>query len=317
MKKWFLIVVVALLLVAAGCTSDDKNGEKAIKEKKKDQIDQKNTTPPSQLIITSTTSTVDSGFFDFFLPKFEKKYNVKVVVLKAGTGEALKAASRGEADVVFTHSEKSEAPYVADGTMVNYKRVMFNDFVLVGPKSNPADIVKTEAAKDAFQKLFSTQSKFVSRNDASGTHTKELDLWKLINTSLPSATPALAAIPAGDIKKDFDLYRGANDYYIRANTGMGDCLLLANQRGAYCLTDRGTWLNFKVNEGVKDLAILNEGDKVYKNIYHVAMVNPEKFTQVKKVQAQQFIDYILGPEGQKMIRDYKINGENAFYTYLD
>jgi tungstate transport system substrate-binding protein len=98
---------------------------------------------------------------------------------------------------------------------------------------------------------------------------------------------------------------------------MGDCLLLANQRGAYCLTDRGTWLNFKVNEGVKDLAILNEGDKVYKNIYHVAMVNPEKFNQVKKVQAQQFIDYILGPEGQKMIRDYKINGENAFYTYLD
>jgi tungstate transport system substrate-binding protein len=224
------------------------------------------------ITVASTTSTEQSGLFGYLLPIYEKQTGVKVRVVALGTGQALDVGRRGDADVVFVHARAAEEKFLAEGQGVKRFPVMYNDFVLVGPKGDPAKIGGGKNILDALKKVQAAQAPFVSRGDRSGTHMAELDLWKA--------------------------------------SGIGPALNTAASMGAYILADRGTWLAFK-NRG--ELTILVEGDKRLFNQYGVMLVNPEKHPSVKKELGQQFIDWIVSPAGQKMIADYKINGEQLFY----
>jgi tungstate transport system substrate-binding protein len=240
------------------------------------------------IVIASTTSTEDSGLFEHILPLFKAKTgDVKVIAL--GTGQALDAARRGDADVVFVHAKSAEEEFLAQGFGVRRYPVMYNDFILVGPKSDPAGI---KGSKDILAALRSIKDKrlpFISRGDRSGTHIAELNLWKL----------------AG-----IDISAQKGPWYKDIGQGMGAALNAASATDSYLLSDRGTWLSFK-NKG--DLAIEVEGDKHLFNQYGVMLVNPQKHPHVKKELGQQFIDWLVSPEGQQAIADYKINGEQLFY----
>jgi tungstate transport system substrate-binding protein len=241
------------------------------------------------ITVASTTSTEQSGLFGYLLPIFEKKTGIQVRVVALGTGQALDLARRGDADVVFVHAKAAEEKFLAEGEGVKRFPVMFNDFVLIGPKGDPAKIAGSKDILDALKKIQSTQSPFVSRGDRSGTHMAELDLWK-----------------AGGI--DLDKAKGA--WYRDTGQGMGPALNTASSMNAYLLADRGTWLAFK-NRG--DLTILVEGDKRLYNQYGVMLVNPEKHPTVKKDLGQTFIDWLVSPEGQQAIAGYKIGGEQLFF----
>jgi tungstate transport system substrate-binding protein len=241
------------------------------------------------IVVASTTSTQDSGLFEYLLPIFTKKTGITVKVVAQGTGQALDTARRGDADVVFVHAKAQEEKFLAEGQGVKRFPVMYNDFVLIGPKSDPAGIKGMKDVAKALQTIKDKQAAFISRGDRSGTHSAELKLWK----------------DAGvDIEKD----RGA--WYKAIGQGMGAALNTAGAGNAYVLSDRGTWIHFK-NKG--DLQILVEGDKRMFNQYGVMLVNPQKHPNVKKEYGQQFIDWLVSPEGQKAIADYKINGEQLFY----
>jgi tungstate transport system substrate-binding protein len=241
------------------------------------------------IVVASTTSTQDSGLFEYLLPIFTKKTGIAVKVVAQGTGQALDTARRGDADVVFVHAKTQEEKFLAEGQGVKRFPVMYNDFVLIGPKSDPAGIKGMKDVAKAFQTIKDKQASFISRGDRSGTHSAELKLWK----------------DAGiDIEKD----KGA--WYKAIGQGMGAALNTAGAGNAYVLSDRGTWIHFK-NKG--DLQILVEGDKRMFNQYGVMLVNPEKHPNVKKDYGQQFIDWLVSPEGQKAIANYKINGEQLFY----
>ena len=241
------------------------------------------------ITVASTTSTEQSGLFGYLLPIYEQQTGVKVRVVALGTGQALDVGRRGDADVVFVHAKPAEEKFLAEGEGVKRYPVMYNDFVLIGPKSDPAKIGGGKDTLAAFKKIETAHAPFVSRGDRSGTHMAELALWK-----------------AADI--DIDKMKGP--WYRDTGQGMGPALNTAASMDAYILADRGTWLAFK-NRG--DLAILVEGDKRLFNQYGVMLVNPEKHPNVKKDLGQQFIDWIVSPAGQKVIADYKINGEQLFY----
>jgi len=241
------------------------------------------------IVVASTTSTQDSGLFDYLLPLFTQKTGIQVRVLYKGTGEAIKVAQNGDADVLFVHDKKSEEKFVADGFGVKRSDVMYNDFVIVGPGADPAGIKGTADVVGALKKIAAAKAPFASRGDDSGTNKAELRLWKAAEI---------------DPKKD------SGTWYRETGSGMGPTLNTAAGMGAYALTDRGTWLNFK-NRG--DLEILVEGDKRLFNQYGVTLVNPEKFPHVKKADAQAFIDWVLSPEGQQAIANYKIGGQQVFY----
>jgi len=242
------------------------------------------------IVVSSTTSTQDSGLFGHILPLFKQKTGIDVKVVAQGTGQALDTGRRGDADVVFVHAKSAEEKFIAEGEGVKRFPVMYNDFVLIGPKSDPAGIKGMKDVAKAFQMIKEKQAPFISRGDRSGTHIAELALWNK---------------DAGiDIEKD----KGA--WYKSIGQGMGAALNTASASNAYVLADRGTWLSFK-NRG--DLAILVEGDKRLFNQYGVILVNPAKHPNVKKDLGQQFIDWLISPEGQKAIADYKINGEQLFY----
>jgi tungstate transport system substrate-binding protein len=241
------------------------------------------------IVVASTTSAQDSGLFDYLLPIFKQKTGIIVKVLGRGTGQALDTARRGEADVVFVHSKSAEEKFLAEGEGVKRFPVMYNDFVLIGPKDDPAGIKGMKDVAKAFQTIKEKQACFVSRGDHSGTHVKELDLWQ--------ATDA-------DIEKD----RGP--WYKSIGQGMGATLNFANANNCYVLSDRGTWIRFK-NGG--DLQALVEGDKRLFNEYDVMLVNPAKHPDVKKELGQQFIYWLISPDGQKAIANYKIEGEQPFY----
>jgi tungstate transport system substrate-binding protein len=241
------------------------------------------------IVVASTTSTQDSGLFEYLLPIFKQKTGITVKVVAQGTGQALDTGRRGDADVVFVHAKSAEEKFLAEGQGVKRYPVMYNDFVLIGPKSDPAGIKGMKDVAKAFQIIEAKQVSFISRGDRSGTNIAELKLWK----------------DAGiDINKD----RGP--WYKAIGQGMGAALNTAGAAGAYVLSDRGSWIHFK-NKG--DLAILVEGDKRMFNQYGVMLVNPAKHPNVKKDLGQAFIDYLVSPEGQKTIADYKINGEQLFY----
>ena len=241
------------------------------------------------ITVASTTSTEQSGLFGYLLPIYEKETGVQVRVVAVGTGQALDIGRRGDADVVFVHAKSAEEKFLSEGHGVKRYPVMYNDFVLIGPKSDPAKIAGTKDITAAMRKIEESKAPFVSRGDRSGTHMAELALWK-------------------DSGIDIDKSKGP--WYRDTGQGMGPALNSAASMNAYILADRGTWLAFK-NRG--DLTILVEGDKRLFNQYGVMLVNPEKHPSVKKELGQQFIDWLISPAGQKAIADYKINGEQLFY----
>jgi tungstate transport system substrate-binding protein len=241
------------------------------------------------IVVASTTSTQDSGLFGHILPMFKAKTGIDVKVVAQGTGQALDTARRGDADVVFVHAKPAEEKFLSEGFGVKRYPVMYNDFVLIGPKADPAGI---KGSKDIVAALGAIKAKgadFISRGDKSGTHQAELNLWKVAGI---------------DIAKD------KGPWYKEIGQGMGAALNTASASNAYVLADRGTWLSFK-NRG--DLGIAVEGDKRLFNQYGVMLVNPEKHPNVKKDLGEQLIDWLVSPEGQKAIVDYKINGEQLFY----
>lgn len=241
------------------------------------------------IVVSSTTSTTDSGLFGHILPLFKKKTGIDVKVVSQGTGQALDTGRRGDADVVFVHAKGQEEKFVSEGAGVKRFPVMYNDFVLVGPKSDPAG-VKGKDIVAAMKTLKEKAAPFISRGDKSGTHSAELNLWKQAGIDVAGA------------------HKGA--WYKEIGQGMGAALNTASASNAYVLTDRGTWLNFK-NRG--DLDIIVEGDNKLFNQYGVILVNPEKHAHVKKAEGQAFIDWLVSPEGQKAIADYKINGQQLFF----
>ena len=241
------------------------------------------------ITVASTTSTEQSGLFKHLLPVFEKKTGIQARVVALGTGQALDMARRGDADVVFVHAKALEERFLTDGFGVKRFDVMYNDFVLVGPKSDPAAVAGGKDIVAALQKIKSVQAPFASRGDKSGTHFAELELWKAASV---------------DIAKD------KGPWYRDTGSGMGPTLNTAAGMNAYTLTDRGTWLSFR-NRG--ELVIVVEGDQRLFNQYGVMLVNPAKHPHIKKEQGQAFIDWVISSEGQKTIAEYKFGGEQLFF----
>jgi tungstate transport system substrate-binding protein len=240
------------------------------------------------IVVASTTSTQDSGLFDYLLPIVKQKTGIEVKVLALGTGQALDTARRGDADVVFVHAKSAEEKFLVEGFGVRRYPVMYNDFVLIGPKDDPAG-VKGMDILAALQTIKAKAERFISRGDRSGTNIAELALWK----------------DAG-----INIVQDKGPWYKEIGQGMGAALNMASASNAYVLSDRGTWLAFR-NRG--DLAVVVEGDKRLSNQYGVMLVNPAKYPSVKKDLGQKFIDWVISPEGQKAIAGYKINGQQLFY----
>jgi len=243
----------------------------------------------TRLVIASTTSTQNSGLFDILIPMYEKstRYDVSVEVIAVGTGKAMRIAKKGEADVLFVHEPFREEKFLAEGYGVNRRLVMHNDFVILGAKSDPAQIKGMKSAIDAFELIAEKRAVFVSRGDDSGTHMKELDIWD----------------DAGVIPK-------GQKWYVEAIAKMGDTLLLADQKKAYVLSDRGTFLNY---ESKIRLKIMVASDPLLKNQYSVIAVSPAKFSSVKYREAMDFIAFVTSAEGQKIIASYNKHGVNLFY----
>ena len=241
------------------------------------------------IVVASTTSTEQSGLFGYLLPLFEKQTGIKVRVVALGTGQALDLARRGDADVAFVHARAAEDKFVAEGEGVKRFPVMYNDFVLIGPKSDPANVAGGKDIVAALRKIEAAQAPFVSRGDRSGTHMAELDLWKA---------------------SGIDIDKAKGPWYRDTGQGMGPALNTAASMNAYVLADRGTWLAFKNRS---DLAVLVEGDKRLFNQYGVILVSPDKHPNVKKDLGQAFIDWLVSPEGQDAIAGYKIGGEQLFF----
>jgi tungstate transport system substrate-binding protein len=241
------------------------------------------------IVVASTTSTQDSGLFGYLLPLFKAKAGIDVKVVAQGTGQALDTARRGDADVVFVHAKAAEEKFLAEGFGVKRFPVMYNDFILIGPVRDPAGVSGTRDIVAALRAIRQKQAPFVSRGDRSGTHQAELALW------------ATAGI---------DLARDKGPWYREIGQGMGAALNTAGAMNAYTISDRGTWISFR-NKG--DLAIAVEGDQRLFNQYGVMLVNPAKHPSVKKEPGQQFIDWLISPEGQQVIANYKINGQQLFY----
>ena len=241
------------------------------------------------IVVSSTTSTQDSGLFGHILPPFKAKTGIDVKVLSQGTGQALDTGRRGDADVVFVHAKAQEEKFVADGFGVKRFPVMYNDFILVGPKSDPAG-VKGRDIVAAFKTIKAKAASFISRGDRSGTHAAELALWKVAGIDVAGADKG--------------------PWYKEIGQGMGAALNTASASNSYVLADRGTWLSFK-NRG--ELGIVVEGDNRLFNQYGVMLVSPAKHPHVKKELGQAFVDWLTSPEGQKAIADYKINGQQLFF----
>jgi tungstate transport system substrate-binding protein len=241
------------------------------------------------IVVASTTSTEQSGLFGFLLPQFTAKTGIKVKVVSVGTGQALDIGRRGDADVVFVHDRPAEEKFMAEGFGVHRFDVMYNDFVIVGPKSDPAHIGGGKDVTAALRAVSTSKAEFISRGDRSGTHAAELRYWK-------------------DAGIDIEAAKGP--WYREIGQGMGAALNMASADNAYLLSDRGTWLSFK-NRG--DLIVLVEGDKRLFNQYGVMLVNPAKHPGVKVSEGQAFVDWLISSDGQQTIADYKVGGEQLFF----
>ncbi len=241
------------------------------------------------IVVASTTSTQDSGLFGHILPLFKARTGIEVKVVALGTGQALDVARRGDADVVFVHAKAEEEKFLAEGFGVKRFPVMYNDFVLIGPRSDPAGVAGTKDIVAALTAIKAKQASFISRGDRSGTHVAELKLWKLAGI---------------DISNE----KGA--WYKSIGQGMGAALNTASASDSYVLADRGTWLSFK-NRGALSISV--QGDRRLFNQYGVMLVSPARHPHIKKELGQQFIDWLVSREGQDAIAGYRINGEQLFY----
>jgi len=271
----FIALLILILGIIQGCSKPSQPQQSGQQPQNKD------------VILATTTSTQDSGLLDVLVPKFEQKTGYKVKTIAVGTGAALTMGEKGEADVLLVHAPKDEKKLVDSGVGINYQLVMHNDFIIVGPASDPAGI-KGSKTVDAFKKIADKKVTFVSRGDESGTHKKEKDLWNAVGVK-----------PEGS-------------WYQQSGTGMGATLNIASEKQGYTLTDRATYLAQKKN--IK-LEILVEGDKTLLNIYHVMQVNPEKFNKVNKDGGKAFVDFMVNPETQKIIEDFGKDkyGESLFF----
>jgi len=241
------------------------------------------------ITVASTTSTEQSGLFGYLLPRFTSASGIGVKVVAVGTGQALDIGRRGDADVVFVHDKVAEEKFLAEGFGLKRYDVMYNDFVVIGPKADPAHIAGGKDVADSLRKIATAKAAFVSRGDRSGTHEAELRLWK---------------------EAGVDLAASKGDWYREIGQGMGAALNMASSSNAYLLSDRGTWLSFK-NRG--ELGIVVEGDKRLFNQYGVMLVNPDKHPNVKAKDGQAFIDWLVSPKGQDAIAGYKVGGEQLFF----
>jgi tungstate transport system substrate-binding protein len=241
------------------------------------------------IVVASTTSTEQSGLFGHILPQFTKKTGIQVKVVALGTGQALDVGRRGDADVVFVHDRVAEDKFVAEGHGVDRRDVMYNDFVLIGPKADPAKVAGGKDIAAAMKKIAEAKAPFVSRGDKSGTHAAELRHFKAAGV---------------------DPTQGKGTWYRETGSGMGPALNTASSMNGYILADRGTWLSFK-NRG--ELVVVVEGDRKLFNPYGVMLVNPAKHAHVKKAEGLAFMDWLVSPEGQAAIASYKINGEQLFF----
>jgi len=264
------IILAAVLAVSAGLCGQAIAQEKSI-------------------VVSSTTSTTDSGLFNHLLPIFKAKTGIEAKVVSQGTGQALDTGRRGDADVVFVHAKGQEEKFVAEGAGVKRFPVMYNDFVLIGPKSDPARVKGSKDIVGALKAIKGKSAAFISRGDKSGTHSAELNLWK---------------------QAGIDIAADKGPWYKEIGQGMGAALNTASASNSYVLSDRATWLHFK-NRGELDIVV--EGDNKLFNQYGVILVNPEKHKHVKKDLGQAFIDWLISPEGQKAIANYKINGQSLFF----
>ncbi len=243
----------------------------------------------NKLVIASTTSTQNSGLFDILIPAYEKfsKYQTHVEVIAVGTGKAIRLAKKGEADVLFVHDPFREEKFIAEGYGVNRREVMFNEFAIVGPAKDPANVKKAQTASEAFEDIAEKGSPFISRGDDSGTNIRELDLWE-----------------------DAGINPKGKSWYQEAGASMAITLTRADQEGAYTLTDLGTFLRY---EPKLNLKVLFKGDPLLLNYYSVMAVDPDKFPQANYLAAMEFIAFVTSIEGQKLIAGYKKHGTNLFY----
>jgi tungstate transport system substrate-binding protein len=242
------------------------------------------------ITVASTTSTEQSGLFGYLLPRFTAASGIGVKVVAVGTGQALDIGRRGDADVVFVHDKAAEEKFLAEGFGVKRFDVMYNDFVVIGPKADPAHIAGGNDVAEALRKIAEAKAAFVSRGDRSGTHEAELRLWKVAGVDL--------AVSKGD-------------WYREIGQGMGAALNIASSANAYLISDRGTWLAFK-NRG--ELAILTEGDRRLFNQYGVMLVNPARHAGINAQDGQAFVDWLISPAGQNTIAGYKVGGEQLFFV---
>lgn len=269
--KFLVLLIVSILIVSCNAESTQK---------------------PS-LLLVSTTSTQDSGLLDVLLPAFTTKTGYEVQLVAVGSGQALKIGEQGNADVILLHSPAAEKEFVANGFGIDRRLVMHNDFVIVGPASDPAAVRSQPSLDSVFKAIFSTEATFVSRGDESGTHVKELAIWEKAGLD-PQGQP----------------------WYLETGQGQGATLSIASEKGGYALTDRGTFLAYRTNV---ELEILYEGDPFLLNVYHVITVNPEKFPAINLAGAKAFADFITSPEGQKIIGEFGVEkyGQPLFFPDAD
>lgn len=288
LKKRFLTIFLVLIVFAlAACGQSSSSHPAAAKE-----TNTKPAAKPTQMILATTTSTQDTGLLDVLIPMFEKENNVKVKTIAVGTGQALAMGKKGEADALLVHAPQSEVAVVNSGDAIDRKRVMYNDFVLVGPSDNPAGL-SGQDINAAFKKISATKATFISRGDQSGTNTKELAIWKAINVK-----------PAGN-------------WYVSTGQGMAATLRVASEKKGYVLTDRGTWLAQQKN--LSNLKIVVEGGKDLMNIYHVMEVNSEKHKMVNSTDARKFVDFMVSPKIQDVIASFGKDkyGQPLFFKYTE
>jgi tungstate transport system substrate-binding protein len=266
-KVSFLVMLLSLITL---CNWDNASAEK-------------------EIICSSTTSTENSGLFSYILPFFEKKTGIKVKVVARGTGAAIEMGKRGDADMVMVHAKEQELKAVEEGYFVDRHDLMYNDFVIIGPNNDPAKIKGLKSAEDAFRKLAESGNLFVSRGDNSGTHTKELSIWKKAGIE-----------PKGQ------------KWYLEAGQGMEKTQRIADEKRAYTLTDRGTWFATKEKDNLEMIIVL-EGDPILFNQYGIMAVNPEKHTHVKYKESMEFINWLISKEGQETIASFKDKNGNQLF----
>jgi tungstate transport system substrate-binding protein len=279
-NRFCAVLLASLLLILSACGNSDPA--------KKTESSAAST----EMILATTTSTQDSGLLDVLIPIFEKEYNIKVKTIAVGTGQALEMGTKGEADALLVHAPAAEKAVVDSGDAINYKRVMYNDFILVGPKENPAG-VSGHDIKAAFKKLSDSKAVFVSRGDDSGTHKKELGIWE-----------ADGIEPSGK-------------WYVSTGQGMGQTLQVAAEKKGYVLTDRATWLAQEKN--LDTLQIVIEGGEDLMNIYHVMQVNPEKHDKINSKDAEKFVEFMVDTKTQNIIEEFgkKEYGQSLFIRYTE